>query len=97
MSVGALITWPYKAGGRSRRGSPKAGTTVSVKVALVTCYRCEAVKMLALLDESVLLALPYSVICIFSFYYYYYYYFFLIVCILSASEWILSRYTALYK
>ena len=24
----ALITWPYKAGGRSRRGSPKAGTTV---------------------------------------------------------------------
>ena len=23
-----LITWPYKAGGRSRRGSPKAGTTV---------------------------------------------------------------------
>ena len=23
MSVGALITWPYKAGGRSRRGSPK--------------------------------------------------------------------------
>ena len=28
MSVGALITWPYKAGGRSRRGSPKAGTTV---------------------------------------------------------------------
>ena len=25
---GALITWPYKAGGRSRRGSPKAGTTV---------------------------------------------------------------------
>ena len=29
MSVGALITWPYKAGGRSRRGSPKAGTTVN--------------------------------------------------------------------
>ena len=28
MSVGALIAWPYKAGGRSRRGSPKAGTTV---------------------------------------------------------------------
>ena len=28
MSVGALITWSYKAGGRSRRGSPKAGTTV---------------------------------------------------------------------
>ena len=28
MSVGALITWPYKAGGRSRRGLPKAGTTV---------------------------------------------------------------------
>ena len=28
MSVGALITWPYKAGGRSRRGSHKAGTTV---------------------------------------------------------------------
>ena len=28
MSVGALITWPYKAGGRSRRVSPKAGTTV---------------------------------------------------------------------
>ena len=28
MSVGALITWPYKAGGRSRRGSPMAGTTV---------------------------------------------------------------------
>ena len=28
MSVGVLITWPYKAGGRSRRGSPKAGTTV---------------------------------------------------------------------
>ena len=28
MSVGALITWPYKAGDRSRRGSPKAGTTV---------------------------------------------------------------------
>ena len=24
----ALITWPYKAGGRSRRGSHKAGTTV---------------------------------------------------------------------
>ena len=23
-----LITWPYTAGGRSRRGSPKAGTTV---------------------------------------------------------------------
>ena len=31
MSVGALITWPYKAGGRSRRGSPKAGTTVYMK------------------------------------------------------------------
>ena len=28
MSVGALITWPYKAGGRSRRESPMAGTTV---------------------------------------------------------------------
>ena len=28
MSVGELITWPYKAGDRSRRGSPKAGTTV---------------------------------------------------------------------
>ena len=28
MSVGALIMWPYEAGGRSRRGSPKAGTTV---------------------------------------------------------------------
>ena len=28
MSVGALVTWPYKAGGRSRRGSPKAATTV---------------------------------------------------------------------
>ena len=27
----ALITWPYKAGGRSRRGSPKAGTTSSVR------------------------------------------------------------------
>ena len=26
----ALIPWPYKAGGRSRRGSPKAGTTVEV-------------------------------------------------------------------
>ena len=25
---GALITWPYNAGCRSRRGSPKAGTTV---------------------------------------------------------------------
>ena len=31
MSVGALITWPYKAGGRSRRGSPKAGTTVVIE------------------------------------------------------------------
>ena len=33
MSVGALImiTWPYKAGGRSRRGSPKAGTTVAIE------------------------------------------------------------------
>ena len=30
MSVGALITWSYKAGGRLRRGSPKAGTTVEV-------------------------------------------------------------------
>ena len=30
MSVGALITWPYKPGGRSRRGSPKAGTTVHI-------------------------------------------------------------------
>ena len=30
MSVGALITWPYKAGGRSRRGSHKAGTTVAL-------------------------------------------------------------------
>ena len=28
MSVGALVTWPYNTGGRSRRGSPKAGTTV---------------------------------------------------------------------
>ena len=28
--VGTLITWPYTAGGRSRRGSPKAGTTVVV-------------------------------------------------------------------
>ena len=28
MSVEALIAWPYKAGGRSRRGSPKAGATV---------------------------------------------------------------------
>ena len=28
MSVGVLITWPYKADGRSRRGSHKAGTTV---------------------------------------------------------------------
>ena len=26
--VGTLITWPYTAGGRSRRGSPKAGTTM---------------------------------------------------------------------
>ena len=26
--VGTLITWPYTSGGRSRRGSPKAGTTV---------------------------------------------------------------------
>ena len=31
MSVGALIPWPYKAGGRSRRGSHKAGTTVQRK------------------------------------------------------------------
>ena len=31
------------------------------------------------------------------FFFYYYYYYFVIVCILSASEWILSRYTALYK
>ena len=23
--VGTLITWPYTSGGRSRRGSPKAG------------------------------------------------------------------------
>ena len=28
MSIRALITWPYKAGGRSRCGSPKAGTTL---------------------------------------------------------------------
>ena len=28
--IGTLITWPYTAGGRSRRGSPKAGTTVVV-------------------------------------------------------------------
>ena len=28
--VGALITWPYTAGGRSRRGSPKAGTGTTV-------------------------------------------------------------------
>ena len=34
MSVGALITWPYKAGGRSRRGSPKAGTTLLVITSL---------------------------------------------------------------
>ena len=26
--VGTLITWPYTAGDRSRRGSPNAGTTV---------------------------------------------------------------------
>ena len=26
----ALIMWSYKAGGRSRRGSPKAGTNVKV-------------------------------------------------------------------
>ena len=26
--VGTLTTWPYTAGGRSRRGLPKAGTTV---------------------------------------------------------------------
>ena len=26
--VGTLITWPYASGGRSRRESPKAGTTV---------------------------------------------------------------------
>ena len=26
--VGTLITWPYTAGGRSRLGSSKAGTTV---------------------------------------------------------------------
>ena len=26
--VGTLLTWPYTAGGRLRRGSPKAGTTV---------------------------------------------------------------------
>ena len=26
--VGTLITWPYTAGGRLRRVSPKAGTTV---------------------------------------------------------------------
>ena len=31
------------------------------------------------------------------FYFYYYYFIFLIVCILSASEWILSRFTVLYK
>ena len=31
----ALITWPYKAGGRSRRGSPKAGTTVGLFIGSV--------------------------------------------------------------
>ena len=29
---GTLITWPYTPGGRSRRGSPKAGTTVQCLV-----------------------------------------------------------------
>ena len=38
MSVGALITWPYKAGGRSRRGSPKAGTTVYQLPCLATVF-----------------------------------------------------------
>ena len=28
--VGTLITWPYMAGGRSRRGSPKAGRPTTV-------------------------------------------------------------------
>ena len=32
----ALITWPYKAGGRSRRGSPKAGTTVYIILGTVS-------------------------------------------------------------
>ena len=46
MSVGALITWPYKAGGRSRRGSPKAGTTVFVVLfhMLSIVYEVEGVK-----------------------------------------------------
>ena len=39
----------------------------------------------------------YPELYVFFFSFYYYYYYFVIVCILSASEWILSRYTALYK
>ena len=38
MSVRALITWPYKAGGRSRRGLHKAGTTVPVILLLMLWF-----------------------------------------------------------
>ena len=39
--VGTLIMCPYMAGGRSRRGSPKAGTTVSYKTKRrVKCVTC---------------------------------------------------------
>ena len=55
MSVGALITWPYKAGGRSRRGSPKAGTTVLLKCrqapGLTCMHNCSHVQGLGIYSK----------------------------------------------
>ena len=48
MSVGALITWPYKACGRSRRGSPKAGTTVHTCICFYSGHQCRHSKATAL-------------------------------------------------
>ena len=38
--VGTLITCPYMAGVRSRRGSPKAGTTVLYLLMVESYYSC---------------------------------------------------------
>ena len=42
--VGTLITWPYTAGGRSRRGSPKAGTNVITEIVPVVSLTIELEK-----------------------------------------------------
>ena len=52
MSVGALITWPYKAGGHSRWGSPKAGTTVEAGLGAITQYGLVPFRVLKLKIED---------------------------------------------